>query len=279
MLRNDPVGINGSEVRPAVSLAALAEKINSEHERVELSAKASLLHAKNAGELLTEAKRQSGHGNWLPWIQAHCHFSDRTARAYMRVFSRWGELSNRQRAANLSLRDGMLILAEADQESADRADLLDRLTPEGRHALEGGIIDVDAARHLLRLEVFDRLATSPPWGGVEHEGWQDHAAKRVLWKPNHARTEEEVSRAVDDALADVVCLWTWYGKLTPKEAERKAAEDSKDPEIEDGAVSTTYFIAVLWQGMRPDFSQLTDDDWDMLRAAFDRYCAWRTEAA
>jgi hypothetical protein len=28
-----------------------------------------LQHAKNAGDLLIEAKKQCGHGNWLPWVK------------------------------------------------------------------------------------------------------------------------------------------------------------------------------------------------------------------
>src|SRR5262249_46647218 len=51
-----------------LNLAQLAEQINTEHQQAETSLRAALEYAKRAGELLTLAKKQCGHGRWLPWL-------------------------------------------------------------------------------------------------------------------------------------------------------------------------------------------------------------------
>jgi len=100
------------EVRPAAS-AKLATEINEAHQRVEEAARASAEHARTAGELLLQAKAQVGHGNWLPWVRANCRFSERTAREYMRVAREWPVIEgNRQRAADLSVREAIRLIAD-----------------------------------------------------------------------------------------------------------------------------------------------------------------------
>lgn len=49
-----------------VSLDALAIRINEQQARIEQAWGMTLELAKQAGELLIEAKRLAGHGNWLP---------------------------------------------------------------------------------------------------------------------------------------------------------------------------------------------------------------------
>jgi hypothetical protein len=46
------------------------------------------------GGLLAEAKADLGHGEWLPFVQANLPFTDRTARNYMRLHERRGELKS-----------------------------------------------------------------------------------------------------------------------------------------------------------------------------------------
>ncbi len=53
---------------------------------------AALKHALRAGELLSEAKGQLPHGAFGPWLAENFAGSDRTARAYMRVYSHREEL-------------------------------------------------------------------------------------------------------------------------------------------------------------------------------------------
>jgi hypothetical protein len=105
----DPPGI----VRSVDALAELAGRINAEHAEALSAARASLNHARNAGLLLLEAKKQCGHGRWLPWIKANVRFSERTVQTYMRVAKRWPEIEAKAQAtADFTIEDGLKLLAE-----------------------------------------------------------------------------------------------------------------------------------------------------------------------
>ena len=67
------------------ALNDLANRINEEHEAFQDAMRAGLQHALRAGEFLIEAKSGLPHGDWQPWVLENCVFSDRTARAYMRL--------------------------------------------------------------------------------------------------------------------------------------------------------------------------------------------------
>src|SRR5215217_3290921 len=85
-------------------LDTLAARINEEHCACETAANAVPTHAMSAGELLMEAKGQLPHGAFGSWLKENFAGSDRTARAYMRVYSHREELeAKRQSSATLSL--------------------------------------------------------------------------------------------------------------------------------------------------------------------------------
>lgn len=67
------------------SLDDLAVEIRREHEACEQHALSTVEHAARAGELLTEAKAQVRHGEWLPWLEANFPATSRVAQAYMRI--------------------------------------------------------------------------------------------------------------------------------------------------------------------------------------------------
>jgi hypothetical protein len=93
-------------------LAKLAKQINETHASVLSSVRASLDHAIECGRLLTEARDQVEHGDWLPWIQANFAGSEQSARAYARIFEHRAEISaNRQRAGDLSIRGALKLIA------------------------------------------------------------------------------------------------------------------------------------------------------------------------
>jgi hypothetical protein len=94
-------------------LADLAKRINAAHAQAETALRAGLEHAKTAGELLLEAKRQCPHGQWLPWLEAKMRFSARTAQAYMRIAEHWPELEAKaQGLAHLTVEGALEYLAE-----------------------------------------------------------------------------------------------------------------------------------------------------------------------
>jgi len=91
-------------------LDALVININHEHTEAIQAARQSLIHAVRAGDLLLQAKAQVDHDAWLEWIKVNCKFSDRTARAYMRLAENQNLLpANWQTSADLSI-DGALDL-------------------------------------------------------------------------------------------------------------------------------------------------------------------------
>ena len=67
------------------SLGKLAEEINAEHQAFRRAFKATYRSALRAGDLLSEAKAQAGHGSWGAWVEENCEFSMRTAQVYMRL--------------------------------------------------------------------------------------------------------------------------------------------------------------------------------------------------
>jgi hypothetical protein len=139
--------VNGAQIAtqaiPA-SIAELAERINAEHRAVEDCTRNGLQHAKLAGEMLTAVKRQSGHGNWLPWLEQHFKGTVRTAQNYMRVAEQWETLTaNTKRVSYLALRDGLRLLSANDEESNEET------TSDVDEAEAGGIEDCESppSRH------------------------------------------------------------------------------------------------------------------------------------
>ncbi len=109
------------------ALADLASQINAEHKACHFAMRESIKHAVRAGELLIEAKVGLPHGEWAGWIDAHCEFSDRTARAYMRIAKELPKLDEekRQRVADLPLREALVSIADpvAKDRKADAAEI------------------------------------------------------------------------------------------------------------------------------------------------------------
>ena len=95
----------------------LAEQINDEHERARGAIRDALTHGIKCGELLTQAKAGLKHGDWGKWITDNCHFSDRTARLYMRLAENREELEKTATIADLTLNGAAGLLAEPKQET------------------------------------------------------------------------------------------------------------------------------------------------------------------
>src|SRR5438477_13195410 len=60
----------------------LAARINAAHQKVVRASASMVEHAIEAGNLLLQVKESLGHGRWLPWVETHCVFSERTAQRY-----------------------------------------------------------------------------------------------------------------------------------------------------------------------------------------------------
>jgi len=93
------------------SLNTLAAQINSAHAQCQQAYNNSLKFAHHAGDLLLEAKSQVAHGEWLPWVNANCNFSERTARVYMQVSRDWDKLpSESADSADLTIESALKLL-------------------------------------------------------------------------------------------------------------------------------------------------------------------------
>jgi hypothetical protein len=98
----------------ASALEKLATRIRAEHAAVAGDLASATLHAKNAGAMLREAKKQVKHGEWMTWLAIHCDISDRSARAYMRVAKHWRTIeANGQSLADLSVSKALALIAPA----------------------------------------------------------------------------------------------------------------------------------------------------------------------
>lgn len=110
-----------------VSLDALAIRINEQQEQIEQAWGMTLELAKQAEEMLIEAKRLAGHGNWLPWLEANCRVSASMAEKYMKIAKGWDMLAagNPEHVPNLSIRDAVKLLAKPRSYKAEAPPTID----------------------------------------------------------------------------------------------------------------------------------------------------------
>ena len=101
------------------TLDQLVQRIKEEHQEFQRKMYDSLTHARTAGELLIEVKKQMQHGDWGSWVEENCGFSWSTANRYMKVAREWEMLpEDSRRVGNLSLRQAEELLY--GQKSAKR---------------------------------------------------------------------------------------------------------------------------------------------------------------
>jgi hypothetical protein len=65
--------------------APTAKDINEAHRLARSSAETAVQHAIRCGQMLMKLKDSLPHGEFQPWIERHCDFSDRQARRYMQA--------------------------------------------------------------------------------------------------------------------------------------------------------------------------------------------------
>jgi hypothetical protein len=99
-----------NELTDSTQLAAL---IREKHQAAQATAAQAVELARQAGELLLQAKAQLPHGAWAAWLAEHCQIADRTARDYMRLARELPRLdaAKRRRVADLPVRQALKALA------------------------------------------------------------------------------------------------------------------------------------------------------------------------
>jgi hypothetical protein len=116
----------------------LTDRANTEHVRMEECFKGGILHAREAGRLLTAARAKVPHGEWERWVRDHCVFEAREARRYIRLAREWDRLTGKSDTpvSDLSFRQALELLTDKRPEAAPTDpnlltwDWLVRLRPE-----------------------------------------------------------------------------------------------------------------------------------------------------
>jgi len=95
----------------------LAGRIRAAHQAASTAAQTALGYAFDAGRLLAEAREDVPHGGWGDYVEG-CGMPARTASLYMRLHRNRDRLADRQRVADLSVRQAARLLAEPKETAA-----------------------------------------------------------------------------------------------------------------------------------------------------------------
>ena len=108
---NPPFNASANEVTEidAHVLDGIAERINDAVFNAESAARSAVQYALEAGELLNQAKRKVGHGEWLGWLGSNIKLAPRTCQAYMRLAAKVPLLpaQDAQRVTDLPVREAV----------------------------------------------------------------------------------------------------------------------------------------------------------------------------
>jgi hypothetical protein len=108
-------GRAAGEQDKAARLEAIAAEMNRELVACGLALNNALDHALEVGRLLDEVKTILPHKEYTPWVVANFAGSDRTARAYRRLWVGRDKIeAKRQRAAVLSIADALHFLKQLE---------------------------------------------------------------------------------------------------------------------------------------------------------------------
>jgi hypothetical protein len=92
-VRNGRVAVRGTT--PAKRLRELPGLIKEAHGRCEGAVRSYLEHARQAGELLLEAKELVAHGNFQAWQDEHVTLGTRTVQRYMLIARHWPQIEEK----------------------------------------------------------------------------------------------------------------------------------------------------------------------------------------
>ena len=96
---------------------SLAVEIREKHRQATECASQAVQLAREAGDLLIQAKAALPHGQWGTWVKENCDLSERTAQSYMRLSREIPKLdgAKAQRVADLPLRQALKELAASHE--------------------------------------------------------------------------------------------------------------------------------------------------------------------
>src|SRR5690606_25491228 len=99
----------------SAAVADLAERINEAHAKAKEHADCAVECARQAGELLLQAKAGLKHGDWQGWLRENVTVTPRMAQQYMRLARELSKLSDEKRNAvsHLPIRYAIAQLSRA----------------------------------------------------------------------------------------------------------------------------------------------------------------------
>jgi hypothetical protein len=104
-------------IAPAFSSAALAARINAEHDLAQSKEQQAVEHYRKVGLMLLNAKKGCAHGEWLAWLKKNVRFKERKARYCM-------ELAKSAPGADL-VEDWQKIRGRTENEGAENGEAAD----------------------------------------------------------------------------------------------------------------------------------------------------------
>jgi hypothetical protein len=185
------------------SLAVLA---NQEHALALRAGGEMVQHALNAGAYLNAAKAQVEHGEWLPWVAAHCDFGRQTATDYMNLAT-----ANIPSTLGISPSDPEIIRIEdfpsirkalraitppkPDPILPDEPDDEPELVPPKKGWLGAKTTKTDAIRHMRGIEQTLSVLTPSDVVPGAKPLIREFAVRLIEWANQWATTDADASEA------------------------------------------------------------------------------------
>ena len=155
-------------------LSVIASQINEQHDRAIGHATSALEHARQAGELLQQAKQQIPHGEWLPWLAANCRVSARQAQRYLKVANNWQAITKNDVTSHLTIDDAIATAApQADENGIDAWTAKIEALPVGRllfgNFRHGFVVIFQSSQHVGYYHCYSYFISPEFEGGEAQE--------------------------------------------------------------------------------------------------------------
>jgi hypothetical protein len=139
-------------------LAQMAASINAAHRAALAAVRSGIEHAHRAGALLLRAKKECGHGEWIPWLEEHCAgLGVRQAQRYMRLAANWKKLpaSKESEPSHLTI-DGALAMLADPRPAPETDEVCDQLEVacnllRGASEMDMSRLSLEELQHVVAL--------------------------------------------------------------------------------------------------------------------------------
>jgi protein gp37 len=208
-------------IRPAEDLEALAAEIRAEHEAVKGAGRASVEHARNAGERLARIQDhlKEKHG-WIKWLKERAQLNRVTAANYLIIYQEWDKCKT---VLHLGVR-GVLEYLRTGRTGEEEEDEGEEQTPEYVTLAQWNEMGAGPRKQLLRRGGDARFNDQGDNENIEWALWSWNPVTGCLHNCPYCYARDIANRFYDQKFAPSL----WPGRLTaPRNTsfpEEKAAE-------------------------------------------------------